>query len=120
MSENAFPANSGAMPKSKRCTVMARAWQIFRETYRYPQIKLASIGRHCFVGCLQRAWAEWRQARAAKAIPAPDRRKRIKALLRQIEVAQYADSYSTTHRIESACRAEIALLAGKGVHLTIR
>ncbi len=99
---------------------MARAWEIFREAYKYPQIKFSSIGRHCFAGCLRRAWAEWRQAQAVKAIPAAERRARIKVLKRQIVIAQYSESYATTRSIESACRAEIALLAGKGVLNTIR
>lgn len=99
---------------------MARAWEIFREAYKYPQIKFSSIGRHCFAGCLRRAWAERRQAIEVKAIPAADRRKRVKALQRQIAIAQYSDSYATTRSIESACRAEIALLAGKGVPSIIR
>ena len=100
--------------------IMSRAWQLFRETYHYPEIKFASIGRHCFAGCLRRAWAEYRQAQRLKAIPAKEKRARVKALQRQIDLAQHADSYRTTHQIETACRAEIALLAGKGVPLILR
>jgi hypothetical protein len=33
------------MPKFDRRAIMARAWEIFRETYKYPAIKFASIGR---------------------------------------------------------------------------
>ena len=44
-------------------------------------------------------------------IPAKAKRARIKVLLRQIALAQYADSYQTTQRIEAACRVEIALLS---------
>lgn len=105
---------------TKKFNAMARAWEIFREAYKYPQIKFSSIGRHCFVGCLRRAWAERRQALAVKAIAAADRRARVKALKRQIALAQYSDSYATTRSIENACRAEIALLAGKGVPVTFR
>lgn len=91
--------------------VMCRAWGIFRLTYSYPQIKFASIGRRCFASCLRAAWAEYRQALAAAAIPAKAKHARIKALQRQLSLAQYADSYGTTQRIEAACRAEIAALS---------
>jgi hypothetical protein len=35
---------SGAMPKIDRAALMQRAWAIFRETYRYPQIKFSDSG----------------------------------------------------------------------------
>ena len=50
-------------------TIMARAWAIFRETYNYPRIPFASIGRHCFAASLRQAWAE---ARAAAELAATD------------------------------------------------
>jgi hypothetical protein len=42
--------------------IMHRAWEIFREDYRFPTIPYASIGRHCFAASLRKAWAEKRAA----------------------------------------------------------
>lgn len=120
MSKNTFSVNGGAMSKTDRTQIMVRAWAIFRETYNYPRIQFSSIGRPCFNSCLRAAWTEWRQAQAVKTIPAKEKRARIKVLQRQIELAQYADSYQTTARVEAACRAEIALLAGKEVARIVR
>src|SRR5688500_11405198 len=50
-------------------SVMTRAWAIFRETYSYPRIPFASIGRHCFNSCLTRAWAEHRATAQLAATP---------------------------------------------------
>lgn len=111
MSKNTLPVNGAAMSKIDRQSIMQQAWEIFRLTYSYPQIKFASIGRHCFAGCLRRAWIEYRQTRSVVAIPAKARRERIKVLRREIEFAQYADNYETTQRIEVACLAEIATLS---------
>ncbi|CAN5192155.1 hypothetical protein BH10PSE11_BH10PSE11_08250 [soil metagenome] len=111
MSNGSIPGSGGAMSKIDRQVVMRRAWDIFRTTYHYPQIKFASIGRHCFNGCLRRAWAEAREARRIGAIPRTDRAARIAVLTAEIERAQYCDSYSVTRQIETACRAEIAALS---------
>lgn len=115
MTKNTVSTAGGAMSKTDRGLVMTRAWALFRETYSYPQIKFASIGRHCFASCLRRAWAEYRHARATVAIPAKAKRTCIKVLQRQIALAQYADSYQTTQHIEAACRAEIAALTSREV-----
>jgi hypothetical protein len=37
--------NGRVIPKIDRGALMRRAWAIFRETYRYPQIKCSDIGR---------------------------------------------------------------------------
>ncbi len=115
MSKSIIPVNGEAMPKADRSKIIARAWDIFRSTYHYPQIKFSSIGLSCFASCLRRAWFEYRQAKAVEAIPGAERRARIKANEREIVRAQYAESYQITRQIEEACRAEIALLSGKGV-----
>ena len=47
MSKHTASAAGGALPKIDRKTIMTRAWAIFRETYRYPQIKFADIGKFC-------------------------------------------------------------------------
>lgn len=111
MSNGTIPVNGEALPKIDRQLVMWRAWDIFRETYHYPQIKFASIGRPCFNGCLRRAWAEAREAQRIAAIPSTDRAARIAVLTAEIERAQYCDSYSATRHIETACRAEMAALS---------
>jgi hypothetical protein len=51
-------------------TIMARAWEIFTETYRYPQAPFRSIGRRCFAWALRRAWEEHRFALALASTPA--------------------------------------------------
>jgi hypothetical protein len=118
MSKNTSSVNGGAMSNADRKSVMARAWEIFRETYSYPQIKFASIGSKCFGWALRKAWAEYRSAKAAAAVPPKERAERIAALNQQITLAQYADSYQTTQRIEAACRAEIATLSPAwGTHI---
>ena len=56
MTNNTFPVNGVAMPKIDRSTVMQRAWAIFREAYKYPQIKFKDIGRKCFAWALGPFW----------------------------------------------------------------
>lgn len=111
MTKSTIPVDGGALPKIDRQLVMRRAWEIFRTTYHYPQIKFSSIGRHCFSGCLRRAWAEARDAQRIAAILPADRETRIAVLTSEIERAQYCDSYSVTRHIETTCRAEIAALS---------
>jgi hypothetical protein len=65
------------MPKIDRAALMQRAWAIFRETYKYPQIKFKAIGRRCFAWALQKAWEEAREAARVAAIPAQERAERI-------------------------------------------
>jgi hypothetical protein len=78
--KNIIPVNGGAMPKINRAVVMTRAWAIFRQTYCYPQIKFADIGRHCFAGCLRHAWAEYREANRVAAMTAEEKAGRIESL----------------------------------------
>lgn len=53
--------NGGAMPKFNRRAITARAWEIFRDVYHCPRIKLSSIGWKCFGWALKQAWFEARQ-----------------------------------------------------------
>lgn len=106
--------NGGAMSKLDRAAIMARAWAIFREAYKYPAIKFSSIGRHCFGWALKQAWFEAREAaRVARsvAMPAADKAARIALLNRTIELAEYAESWPQAIREISAARAEIARLS---------
>src|SRR3977135_35169 len=58
MAKDTIQVNSGAMPKIDRGALMPRAWAIFRQTYKYPQIKFSDIGRKCFAWALRQAWVE--------------------------------------------------------------
>jgi hypothetical protein len=59
---------------------MRRAWEIFRQTYCYPQIKFADIGRRCFAGCLRQAWVEAREAARVAALTPEEKAGRIETL----------------------------------------
>jgi hypothetical protein len=72
--------------------MMVRAWEIFRQTYCYPQIKFSDIGRHCFAGCMRRAWAEYREANRIAAMSAEAKAERLETLSALIERAGYIDS----------------------------
>ena len=69
MTKNTVSAAGGAMPKINRSALMTRAWAIFRQTYRYPQIKFSDIGRPCFAWALKQAWVEAREAARVSLVP---------------------------------------------------
>ena len=52
--KSTITVNGGVMSKFNRKAIMARAWTIFRETYKYPAIKFSSIGWKCFGWALGR------------------------------------------------------------------
>jgi hypothetical protein len=83
---------SGAMPKIDRGALMRRAWAIFRETYRYPQIKFSDIGRNCFAWALRKAWAEAREAARLAATSPLVKAERIETLQTLIAHAGFIDS----------------------------
>src|SRR5437879_3842640 len=58
MTKTTVTTAGGAMPKIDRSDLMIRAWAIFRQTYRYPEIKFSDIGRKCFAWALRQAWVE--------------------------------------------------------------
>ena len=91
MIKNTFPVNGGALPKIDRSALMSRAWAIFRETYKYPQIKFSDIGRKCFAWALRQAWAEAREAARVAALSAADKAERIETLENLISRAAYID-----------------------------
>jgi hypothetical protein len=80
MMKSTLPVNGGAMPKIDRAALMRRAWAIFGQTYRYPQIKFRDIGRNCFAWALKQAWREARESARIAAIPAQMRAERIQTL----------------------------------------
>jgi hypothetical protein len=80
------------MPKIDRSAVMRRAWEIFRQTYRYPQIKFSDIGRDCFAWALRRAWVEAREAARVAALSSSAKAERIETLQGLISHAGFIDS----------------------------
>ncbi len=103
--------NGGAMAKFNRRTITARAWEIFREAYKYPAIKFSGIDWKCFGWALRKAWAEAREAARVAAIPAEQKAARIAVLNRTIELASFSESWPQAQREISAARAEIARLS---------
>lgn len=108
---NTITVNSRAMPKFNRKAIMARAWAIFRETYKYPAIKFSSIGWKCFGWALRTAWAEAREAARIADIPADEKAARIAVLTRTIELASYGECWPDVSRTINTARAEIARLS---------
>jgi hypothetical protein len=111
--KSTITVNGGAMPRFNRKAIMARAWTIFRETYKYPAIKFSSIGWKCFGWALRKAWAEAREAARIAAIPADVKAARIAVLNRTIELAAYGESWPQASREISAARAEITMLSNQ-------
>jgi hypothetical protein len=90
--KNTFPVNGGAMPKIDRSAPMSRAWAIFRQTYKYPQIKFSDIGRKCFAWALKQAWMEARKAARVAALSSAEKADRIETLHGLIARAGFIDS----------------------------
>lgn len=114
MTKSTIPVNGGALPKIDRQAVMRRAWEIFRTTYHYPQIKFSSIGRPCFAGALRKAWHEAKAARAVALIPADVRASRIDELRWHIDRARFGSDWSRAQQTILACDQEIAALSPAG------
>jgi hypothetical protein len=93
-----------------RTAIMTRAWEIFRQTYRYPQIKFADIGRDCFACCLRRAWVECREANRVAALTAEQKADRIECLQYMIVRAGYISSGPQWKATLSRYRDEIRQL----------
>src|SRR5579862_6545938 len=91
MIKNTFLVNGGAMSKIDRKALMSRAWAVFRQTYKYPQIKFSDIGRRCFAWALRQAWVEAREAARVAALSAADKLERIETLETLISRAGYID-----------------------------
>jgi hypothetical protein len=90
--KNAFPVTGGAMPKIDRAALMTRAWAIFRQSYKFPQIKFSDIGRNCFAWALKQAWAEAREAARVAAMTPAAKAERIEVLQSLIAYAGFIDS----------------------------
>jgi hypothetical protein len=100
----------GAMPKINRSALMTRAWVIFRQTYKYPQIKFSDIGRKCFAWALRQAWVEAREAARLVALSPAVKAERIETLHALIARAGYIDSGPQWKATISAHRDEIRQL----------
>src|SRR3981081_1634982 len=92
MAKDTIQVNSGAMPKIDRGALMTRAWAIFRQTYRYPEIKFSDIGRRCFAWALKQAWVEAREAARVAGLSPVAKAERIETLQILIAHAAYIDS----------------------------
>ena len=101
---------SGALPKINRAALMRRAWAIFRQTYRYPEIKFADIGRKCFAWALRQAWTEARDAARVAAMAPAAKAERTQTLHALITHAGYIDSGPQWKAIIRAHRDEIRQL----------
>jgi hypothetical protein len=112
MTKTTVSAAGGAMPKIDRGALMTRAWAIFRQTYKYPQIKFADIGRKCFAWALKQAWVEAREAARVAALSPAVKVERIQTLERLIARADYVDSGPQWKATISAHRDEIRQLQG--------
>jgi len=110
MTKTTVSAAGGALPKIDRGALMRRAWAIFRETYKYPQIKFSDIGRKCFAWALRQAWAEAREAARITAIPTQERAERIETLQTLIAHASFIDSGPRWKETITAYRDEIRQL----------
>lgn len=100
-----FSVNGRAMPKFDRASIMRRAWALFRQTYRYPDIPFRSIGRPCFTSCLRKAWAEARKATDVAGTPADVKATRIAALQSAINLESYSENWSQA-RVNIAAMAQ--------------
>jgi hypothetical protein len=110
MSKPTVSAAGGAMPKIDRKALMTRAWAIFRQTYKYPQIKFSDIGRKCFAWALRQAWVEAREAARIAALSPATKAERIETLHALISRAGYIDSGPQWKATISAYRDEIRQL----------
>lgn len=110
MTNPAVSTAGGAMPRTDRRAVMTRAWAIFCQTYKYPQIKFSDIGRKCFAWALREAWVEAREAARVAAMTPAAKAERIDLLQSLIAYAGYIDSGPQWKATISAHRTEIRQL----------
>ena len=113
MPKNTLPVNGEAMPKTDRAALMRRAWAIFAESYKFPQIKFRDIGRKCFAWALKRAWAEAREAARIAATPAEVKAERIGALQTMLDRAAFIDSGPQWKAAVTTYRSELRQLTAQ-------
>ena len=110
-----------AMPKINRAALMTRAWAIFRQTYSYPAIKFADIGRRCFAGCLRKAWMEAREANRVAAMTAEEKAGRIESRAekpRPVAAIGYRAT-AAAERTAAAAAASVLSLAASDMSTSI-
>ena len=83
---------------------------IFRQTYRYPDIKFSDIGRKCFAWALRQAWVEAREVARVVAMAPAAKAERTEMLYALIAHAGYIDSGPQWKTTISAHREEIRKL----------
>ncbi|CAH1661643.1 conserved hypothetical protein [Hyphomicrobiales bacterium] len=95
-----------------RAAIMRAAWAIFRESYNYPRIPFASIGRKCFAWALREAWRRGREAARTALLKPEVRKAEVIRLHREIEVLDFADCFTAAdNRRREVLRSELLLLA---------
>jgi hypothetical protein len=110
MTKITVSAAGGAMSKIDRAALMIRAWAIFRQTYRYPEIKFSDIGRKCFAWALRQAWIEAREAARVAAKTSVAKNSRIETVQALIASADYIDSGPEWKATITRLRGEIRQL----------
>jgi hypothetical protein len=98
------------MKQTIQADAMRRAWAIFRQTYKFPQIKFSDIGRPCFAWALKQAWVEAREAARVAALSPASKADRIATLETLISRAGYIDHGPTWKATITAHRDEIRQL----------
>jgi CRISPR/Cas system Type II protein with McrA/HNH and RuvC-like nuclease domain len=91
MTKTTVSTAGGAVPKIDRAALMTRAWAIFRQEYKFPQIKFKDIGRKCFAWALRQAWVEAREATRLALMTPAAKAARIDTLQSLIAYANYID-----------------------------
>ena len=110
MTKTTVSAAGEAMPQIDRPALMRRAWAIFRQTYRYPEIKFSDIGRDCFAWALRQAWVEAREAVRVAALSSVVKAERVETLQGLIAHAGFIDSGPRWKETVGAYRDEIRQL----------
>ncbi|WP_457489065.1 hypothetical protein [Tardiphaga sp. P5_C10] len=111
MTSSTISVNGGALPRLDRGAIMRRAWAIFRQAYKYPSIKFASIGWKCFGACVRQAWAEAKEAARIAGIASEARAERIAVLVDAIAHEQFNDHWPSARANIAAIRVEISQLS---------
>ena len=96
---------------ANRKQIMSRAWAIFRQTYRYPAIPFASIGRPCFAWALRMAWREAKEAVRRAAIPPETKAKQADVLRSELGLLTYREDFRAACVRGREIENELAALA---------
>ena len=104
MANQAHTTRPSKFNKSK---LMKRAWEIFKSTYRYPEIPFKSIGWLCFASCLKMAWAEFKRPVIVSSKPLPEQ---LASLQYAHKINQMSDNRYATNGGYAAAMRQIRTL----------